>query len=122
MESPQSSHSSSLWVFALSLRVLSELSPSVPISHLGTKLLIYGFSVVDLRVISRFVSPFLTHLTHNVARWGHKRCWGLVPGTVSIVQFVGAQEPHLQMYREKGTFTILELLNRVSVSIRHACY
>ena len=52
MKSPQSPHSSSLWVFALSLRVLSELSPPAPISHLGTKLLVYGFSVFDLRVIS----------------------------------------------------------------------
>ena len=34
----QSPHSSSLWVFALSLRVLSELSSSAPISHLGTTL------------------------------------------------------------------------------------
>ena len=38
MKSPQSPHSSSLWVFALSLRVLFELSPSAPISHLGTTL------------------------------------------------------------------------------------
>ena len=38
MKSPQSPHSSSLWVFALSLRVLSELSPPAPISHLGTML------------------------------------------------------------------------------------
>ena len=38
MKSPQSPHSSSLWVFALSLRVLSELSSSAPISHLGTTL------------------------------------------------------------------------------------
>ena len=52
MESPQRPHSSSLWVFSLSLRVLPELSPPAPISHLGTKLLIHGFSVFDLRVIS----------------------------------------------------------------------
>ena len=38
MKSPQSPHSSSLWVFALSLRVLSELSPPAPISHLATTL------------------------------------------------------------------------------------
>ena len=35
-----------------SLQVLSELSPPAPISHLGTKLFVYGFSVFDLRVIS----------------------------------------------------------------------
>ena len=52
MKSPQSPHSSSLWVFALSLRVLSELSPSAAISHLATKLSLYSFSVVGLRVIS----------------------------------------------------------------------
>ena len=52
MKSPQSPHSSSLWVFALSLRVLSELPPSAAINHLATKLSFYGFSVVGLRVIS----------------------------------------------------------------------
>ena len=42
MESPQSPHSSSLWVFALSaVESYRPLHP-VPISHLGTKLLLYG--------------------------------------------------------------------------------
>ena len=53
MESAQSPHSSSFWVFALSLsESYSELSPPAPISHLGTKLFVYGFSVFGLRVIS----------------------------------------------------------------------
>ena len=38
MKPPQSPHSSSLWVFALSLRVLFRTLPPAPISHLGTKL------------------------------------------------------------------------------------
>ena len=53
MESPQSPHSSSLWVFALSLFESYLLSSSAPISHLGTKLFFYGFSVFGLRVISQ---------------------------------------------------------------------
>ena len=52
MESPQSPHSSSLWVFALSLRVLFQTLLPAAISHLATKLYFYGFSVFDLRVIS----------------------------------------------------------------------
>ena len=42
MKSPQSPHSSSLWVFALSaVESYRPLHP-VPISQLGTKLLLYG--------------------------------------------------------------------------------
>ena len=52
MESPQSPHSSSLWVFALSHSSPVRTLPPAPISHLGTKLFFYGFSVVGLRVIS----------------------------------------------------------------------
>ena len=52
MKSPQSPHLSSLWVFALSLSSPISPLPSAPISHLGTTLLLYSFSIVDLRVIS----------------------------------------------------------------------
>ena len=45
MESPQGPHSSSFWVFALSIKSYI-LSPPVPISCLGTKLLFYGSFVV----------------------------------------------------------------------------
>ena len=68
MKSPQSPHSSSLWVFALSLRVLSELSPTAAISHLATKLSFYGFSVVGLRVISWHIellgAPVFVYTNH----------------------------------------------------------
>ena len=52
MESPPSPHSSSLWVFALSYFESYHPLSSAAISHLATKLLLYSFSVVDLRVIS----------------------------------------------------------------------
>ena len=39
---------------------------------------------LPIRHWTRFVSPFLTHLTHNITRRGQKRCLGLIPGTVSI--------------------------------------
>ena len=52
MESPWSPHSSSLWVFALSAVEFYILSPPVPISHLGTKLLSMVLLLFGLRVIS----------------------------------------------------------------------
>ena len=55
MESPQSSHSSSLWVFALStVESYRPLHP-VPISHLGTKLYSTVLLLFGLRVISSCV-------------------------------------------------------------------
>ena len=60
MESPQSPHSSSLWVFALSAVESYVLSPPVPISHLGTKLfstvlLLFGLRVISLELESTSV-------------------------------------------------------------------
>ena len=52
MKSPQSPHSSSLWVFALSLRVLFRTLPTSAHKSLGYYAPLYGFSVVGLRVIS----------------------------------------------------------------------
>ena len=46
MESPQSPHLSSLWVFALSAIESYCPLPPVPISHLGTKLFSYSSIVV----------------------------------------------------------------------------
>ena len=52
MKSPQSPHSSSLWVFALSLRVLLLAPHSESISHLDAKLSSTVLLLVGLRVIS----------------------------------------------------------------------
>ena len=52
MESPQSPHLSSLWVFALSAVESYILSPPVPISQLGTKLSSTVLLLFGLRVIS----------------------------------------------------------------------
>ena len=57
MESPQSPHSSSLWVFALSLRVLLLAPHSESISHLDAKLSSTVLLLVGLRVISQFCWP-----------------------------------------------------------------
>ena len=59
MESPQSPHSSSLWVFALSaIESYRPLHP-VPISHLGTKLYSTVLLLFGLRVISWSQKPDL---------------------------------------------------------------
>ena len=52
MESPQSPHSSSLWVFALSAVESYRPLPPVPISRLGTKLSSTVLLLFGLRVIS----------------------------------------------------------------------
>ena len=72
MESSQSPHSSSLWVFALSAVESYRPPPSVPISHLGTKLsstvlLLFGLRVISLSSSSKVnicLFLFMTAPTH----------------------------------------------------------
>ena len=52
MESPQSPHSSSLWVFALSHFESYRPLPTSALKSLGYYAFFYSFSVVGLRVIS----------------------------------------------------------------------
>ena len=71
MESPQSPHSSSLWVFALSTVESYRPLPPVPISHLGTKLLSTVLLLFGLRVISDLVEASLSDVFDVVSMFIH---------------------------------------------------
>ena len=77
MKSPQSPHSSSLWVFALrysrvlsssptsALKSLGYYTSSTVLLFVGLRVISYGFSVVDLRVISVWIRAHDMVLTLN---------------------------------------------------------
>ena len=91
MESPQSPHSSSLWVFALSaIESCPPLHP-VPISHLGTKLssmvlLLFGLRVISLELKSSLSAARTLNLALYADRSVKQFLLQLAPGFVVFTQ------------------------------------
>ena len=88
MESPQSPHSSSLWVFALSAVESYRPLPPVPISRLGTKLFSTVLLLFGLRVISPDHSAVSSRqgLTQSD---GHTKASDALPDSRADIPFFG---------------------------------
>ena len=98
MKSPQSPHSSSLWVFALShFKSYRPLSTSA-LKSLGYYTFFYGFSVVGLRVIS-IGSNRSKENTTTVSTVGRKRGADAVENSTKKYHDI-----HLEYIKTNGPF------------------